>query len=132
MPSRSRDALTPIEWIGSSREDLKQFPLEAVREVGFALYAAQQGRKSPAAKPLSGDASFKGAIALEIVEDHDGNTYRAVYTAKFRGVIYVLHAFQKKSKTGIATPVKEIAVIKRRLRLAAERHAATAPSRPSP
>ena len=132
MQGRPRDVLTPICWLGSSKADLQRFPVEAVREVGFALYAAQQGRKSPAAKPLTGDAAFKGAVALEIVEDYDGNTYRAVYTAKFGGFIYVLHAFQKKSKSGIATPAKDIAVIKRRLKEAAEHHRDATTALPPP
>jgi phage-related protein len=95
-----------------------------VREIGHALYVAQIGGKHPSAKPLTGDKEFKGAGVLEIVEDHDGSAYRAVYTVKFAGAIYVLHAFQKKSKRGIATPKSDIELIKRRLRAAREHHAA--------
>lgn len=123
MPTQFPDALKPVEWIGSSREDLKQFPDEPRREVGFALTAAQLGGKAPSAKPLTGDKAFKGATAIEIVEDHDGDTYRAVYTTKLKGVVYVLHAFQKKSKSGIKTPQKDIDLIKRRLRQAEEHYA---------
>ncbi|MEO0805194.1 MAG: type II toxin-antitoxin system RelE/ParE family toxin, partial [Cyanobacteria bacterium J06643_4] len=92
------DSLKAVEWVGSSLDDLREFPEEVQRLVGFALYLAQQGEKHPDAKPLKG---FKGAGVLEVVESFDGNAYRAVYTVKFEGVVYVLHAFQKKSKSGI-------------------------------
>jgi phage-related protein len=114
----------PVEWVGSARDDLKAFPGDVVREIGHALYVAQIGGKHPSAKPLTGDKEFKGAGVLEIVEDHDGSAYRAVYTVKFAGAIYVLHAFQKKSKRGIATPKSDIELIKRRLGAAREHHAA--------
>ena len=104
---------TPFEFMGTSREDLSEFPDDVKYCIGFALHAAQKGGKHPDAKPLKG---FKGAGVLEIVSDFDGNTFRAVYTVKIKGVIYVLHAFQKKSKKGIATPKAEIDKIKRRLR----------------
>jgi phage-related protein len=80
---------------------------------------AQIGMKALKAKPLRG---FGGASVLEVMEDHDGNTYRAVYTVKFAGIIFVLHAFQKKSKKGIATPKADIDLIKQRLKLAAEQY----------
>ena len=80
--------------------------------MGLGLYAAQIGETPPSAKPLKG---FGGASTLELVEDHDGNTYRAVYTVRFADVVYVLHAFQKKSKRRIATPKADIEMIKRRL-----------------
>ena len=99
-------------WIGSSRKDLRAFPRQVRRDTGKALYAAQQGETDPAAKPLKG---FGGRSVLEIVADHDGDTWRAVYTVRFQEAIYVLHAFQKKSKKGIAAPQKEIGLIKRRL-----------------
>ena len=104
---------TPLEFIGSSLEDLSAFPDEVKSCIGFALRTAQKGGKHPDAKPLKG---FKGAGVLEIISDFDGNTFRAVYTVKIKGVIYVLHVFQKKSKKGIATPKTEIDKIKRRLR----------------
>jgi phage-related protein len=104
--------------MGSSREDLKSFPEQVRRHIGHALYAAQQGETDPAAKPLKG---FGGANVMEIVDRHDTNTYRGVYTVKFAGRIYVLHAFQKKSTKGIATPQKDIELIRQRL-IAAERH----------
>ncbi len=102
----------PTEFVGASQDDLQSFP-EAVRYVfGFALYNAQLGAKHPDAKPLKG---FKGSGVLEVVNDFDGDTYRALYTVKFAGVVYVLHCFQKKAKRGIATPKKEIDTIKARL-----------------
>jgi phage-related protein len=93
-------AQKPVEWIGSSLDDLKEFPPEVCSEMGHAIYTAQIGGKHPSAKPLTGGGAFKGAGVLEVVEDHDGNTYRAVYTVRFEGVVYVPHAFQKKSKRG--------------------------------
>jgi phage-related protein len=106
-----------IAWIGSSRRDLKSFPAEVKDVVGYALYQAQLGRKVPSAKPLAG---FGGARVLEIVEDHQTDTYRAVYTVKFSELIYVLHAFQKKSKKGIATAKSDMDLIKKRLKVAEE------------
>ena len=98
--------------MGSSREDLKAFPAQVRRDIGHALYTAQQGETDPAAKPLKG---FGGSSVMEIVDRHDTDTYRATYTTQFAGRIYVLHAFQKMSKKGIATPQKEIELIKKRL-----------------
>ena len=109
--------LKPLDFIGSSREDLKEFPDEVKQDIGYALFEAQKGQKSEAAKPLKG---FGGAGVLEIIERFDGDTYRAVYTVKFREVVYVLHCFQKKSKSGIKTPQQEIELIQRRLRVAEE------------
>ena len=108
-----------IVWIGSSRSDLKLFPDEVRREIGYALYQAQVGGKSHSAKPLS---DFGGASVIEIVDDYFGDTYRAVYTVKFSEVVYVLHVFQKKSKKGIATPKAEIDLIKKRLKVAEENY----------
>jgi phage-related protein len=102
----------PIHWIGDSRDALREFPDSARREVGRALYLAQLGDKHPTAKPLKG---FGGAGVLEVVESYEGDAYRAVYTVKFAGIVYVLHCFQKKSKQGKATPKAEIDLIKNRL-----------------
>ena len=113
--------LKSVEWIGSALDDLRQFPEEVQQTVGFALYRAQLGKKHPDAKPLKG---FGGAGVLEIVERFDGDTYRAVYTVKFESAVYVLHAFQKKSKRGIATPQKDIALVKTRLKRAREHYEA--------
>ncbi len=109
----------PLFWIGSSLDDLREFPEDTIRVMGFALRRAQDGGKHVSAKPLKG---FGGAGVMEIVEDDDGNTYRAVYTVKFAGVIYVLHAFQKKSTKGISTPKHEIDLIKERLKRAEEHY----------
>lgn len=106
------DRLKPVRWVGSSLEDVRSFPQEVRRQIGQALYSAQKGETDPAAKPLRG---FVGASVMEIVAPFDGDTWRAVYTVRLRGVVYVLHAFQKKSKSGIATPKKEIELIHRRL-----------------
>lgn len=105
----------PLFWIGSSREDLRGFPEEVKDAVGYALHLAQTGRKHPHAKPLRG---FGGAAVLEVVEDQAGDTYRAVYTVRFAEAVYVLHAFQKKSKTGVKTPKKELDLIRDRLKRA--------------
>ncbi len=106
------EQLSPVRWVGSSLKDLKSFPPEVKAEVGHALYVAQQGDTDPAAKPLKG---FGGVSVMEIVAPFDGNTWRAVYTVRFRGFVYVLHAFQKKSKSGIATPKKDVDLIHQRL-----------------
>ena len=104
-----------VRFIGSSLADLKALPDQAQRDIGFALYEAQLGGKSYHAKPLKG---FKGAGVLEVIEDLDGDTYRAVYTVKLLDAIYVLHVFQKKSKRGIATPQADLDLIKSRLKMA--------------
>ncbi len=107
----------PVRWVGSSKDDLSAFPQEVRRRIGGALWDAQLGLKAPFAKPLRG---FGGAGVLEVVDDYDGNTYRAVYTVRFAGAVYVLHAFQKKSKRGIATPKAELDLIKQRFKRARE------------
>jgi phage-related protein len=104
-------------WIASSKRDLKKFPKPVQYNLGRALQTAQWGGKSDDAKPLKG---FKGASVLEVVEDYDGDTYRAVYTVKFRRAVCVLHAFQKKSKKGIKTPKVVIDLIEERLAYASE------------
>jgi phage-related protein len=109
----------PVRWIGSSKQDLRAFPEDVRLRIGGALWEAQIGGKAPWAKPLHG---FGGAGVLEIVADDDGDTYRAVYTVRFHYAVYVLHAFQKKSKTGIATPRHEIALIEQRLKRARQDH----------
>lgn len=106
-----------LVWVGSSRKDLKAFPAEVKDVIGYALYQAQIGQKAMSAKPLAG---FTGGSVVEIVEDFQTDTYRAVYTVKFSGLVYVLHAFQKKSKKGITTPKSHIALIKQRLKAAEE------------
>jgi phage-related protein len=107
----------PVRWVGSSKVDLSGFPPEVRRRVGRALWEAQIGGKATYAKPMRG---FGGAGVLEIVDDFDGDTFRAVYTVRFAKAVYVLHAFQKKSKRGIATPKAELDLIDRRLKRARE------------
>jgi phage-related protein len=112
-----RDRPKPVRWVGSSKEDVSSFPQEVRRRVGGALWEAQIGRKAPYVKPLRG---FGGAGVLEVVDDFDGDTYRAVYTVQFAAAVYVLHAFQKKSVRGVATPKVELDLINRRLKRAKE------------
>ncbi len=106
-------ALKPVVWVGSSRKDLRRFPDPIQREVGYANYVAQRGGKHRDAKVLTG---FGGAGVLEVVEDFRGDTFRAVYTLKFSDSVYVLHAFQKKSKSGRETPRRDVELIEQRLR----------------
>jgi len=110
----------PVFWVASSRKELQGLPPEVRKVFGFALWQAQTGHTHMAAKPLK---SFGGAGVLEVVEDHDGNTYRAIYTVRFAGVVYTLHVFQKKSKKGVKTPKHEIELIRKRLKAAEEHHA---------
>jgi phage-related protein len=106
----------PLFWIGSAKDDLMEFPEAVKDEIGTALSVAQFGGKYPKAKPWKGE----GPGILEIVSDHRGDTYRAVYTVKFECAIYVLHAFQKKSPSGRKTPQIDVELISRRLRMAGE------------
>ena len=110
-------SLKPLAWIGSSQRDFRAFPDAVKDDMGYALYLAQIGKKHDSAKPLRG---FGGAGVLEVVEDHGGDTYRAVYTVRFAAAVYVLHAFQKKSRKGRGTPKSEIDLVRRRLRMAEE------------
>ena len=105
----------PIEWVGSALEDLRRCPDEVRDAIGYALYVAQLGGYAPVAKRLVGGLS--GMIEI-VADDEEGNTYRAVYTAKLRGVIYVLHVFQKKSTRGISTPRRAVELIAERYRRA--------------
>jgi len=107
--------IKPVSWIGSSYKDFREFPVPVQDAMGYALYQAQIGLKHGSAKPLKG---FGGAGVLELVADHVGDTFRAVYTVKFATAVYVLHAFQKKSKSGIKTPTEDMQLIQRRLRAA--------------
>jgi len=110
----------PVFWVGSARSDLRAFPEEVRTDLGFALWVAQRGGRPVQAKPLKGIVS--GAGVLELVERHDGDTYRVVYTVRLKDAVYVLHAFQKKSKRGIKTPKHDIELIRRRLKAAEEHH----------
>ncbi|MFN3430056.1 MAG: type II toxin-antitoxin system RelE/ParE family toxin [Candidatus Sericytochromatia bacterium] len=116
MPQAPRK---PLIWVESAKKDLMAFPPDVQDVMGRALLDAQYGGKHPDAKPLTG---FGGAGVLEAVDDFDGDTYRTVYTVKLEGVVYVLHAFQKKSKTGRETPKQEIDKVKARLKRAEDIH----------
>lgn len=105
------ETIKSVVWMGSSRRDLQEFPKEVRTEMGHALYAAQRGETDPAAKPLKG---FGGTRVMEITDRYDTNTYRTVYIAQLASAVYVLHAFQKKSTHGIATPHRELDVIRQR------------------
>lgn len=111
----------PLFWIGNSLGDLKNCPSEVQDVVGYAIHWAQRGGKSPDAKPLKG---FGGAGVLEIMDDYDGDTYRAVYTVQFARAVYVLHVFQKKSRKRVATPQQDIDLVRARLKRAEAHHAA--------
>jgi len=115
-------SLKPVHWLGDSLKELRRLPSPVKQEIGFALHRAQEGKKHSSVKPLKG---FSGASVLEVIADHAGDTYRAVYTVQFPGAIYVLHVFQKKAKTGISTPKQEIDLIKARLQLAQQHYAKT-------
>ena len=108
----------PLDWIASSKEDLLALPADVIDVFGYALHLAQNGGKHDQAKPLKGANDFKGGGVMEVVEDYDGDTYRAVYTVKFPDRVYVLDAFQKKSTRGIATPKVDIERIKTRFKAA--------------
>ncbi len=110
------EPLKPIQFLGDSRRMIKTFPAPVRGEIGYALDRAQRGKTHPAAKPMK---AISPAV-MEIVSDDRGDTFRAVYTVKLRNAVYVLHAFQKKSKRGIATPKAEIDLIRQRLKRAIE------------
>jgi phage-related protein len=107
--------LKPLHWVGSSKRDLEALPKPVEDLFGFALYLAQAGKKHEQAKPLKG---FGSAGVLEVVEDWDRSTYRAVYTVRFDVAVFVLHVFQKKSKRGAATPKADIDLIRLRFKIA--------------
>jgi phage-related protein len=111
--------LRPLLWIASSLEDLREFPDDARDQFGYELFLAQTGEHPPSAKPFKG----VGSGVVELIEDHDGDTYRAVYTVRLATAVYVLHAFKKKSKQGIKTPQRDVELIKKRLKVAEEHDA---------
>lgn len=114
--SQSTSQEKPLHWVASAKKDYLEFPDEVKHNMGYALGLAQLGGKHPSAKPWRGE----GPGVFEVVEDHDGDTYRAVYTVRFAEVVYVLHAFQKKSKSGIKTPQTDVDLIGKRLKRAQE------------
>ena len=103
----------PLRWVASSKKDLMAMPEEVQDTFGYALHLAQVGQKHPDAKPLKG---FGGTGVLEVVEDFQGDAYRAVYTVRYAEAVYVVHCFQKKSTQGIATPKPDVELIKSRLK----------------
>ena len=105
----------PLLWIGSSKKDLMGFPIKVRKFFGHALHFAQRGDRHNAAKALKG---FGGAGVLELVGNDTGGTYRVVYTVRFEEAVFVLHCFQKKSKSGIATPLEDMSIIRSRLKVA--------------
>lgn len=105
--------LRPVIWVGTSRKDLRAFPEPVQDHMGYALYVAQRGGKHRGTKALAG---FGGAGVVEVVKDFRGDTFRAVYTLRYADAVYVLHAFQKKSKTGRETPRRDIEMVRQRLR----------------
>ena len=111
MPDKN--SLKPVIWVGTSRADFRKFPDQVQNRMGYALYVAQQGGKHRDAKPLKG---FGGSGVVEIVADRRGDTFRCVYTIRIEETVYVLDAFQKKSKKGRATPRSDMDLIKKRLR----------------
>jgi phage-related protein len=107
--------IKPLRWVVPPKEELTDFPDPVVKEMGHALHVVQTGGKPENAKPLRG---FGGAGVLEVIGDYHGDTFRAVYTVKLAGIVYVLHWFQKKSKRRSETPKQTIDLIKQRLRTA--------------
>jgi phage-related protein len=114
MPAPDRPGEKPLHWVGSAKADFMTFPDAVCSDMGYALGVAQLGGKHPRAKPWKGE----GAGVLEVVESHEGNAYRAVYTIRLEGAVYVLHAFQKKSPSGIRTAQRDVDVIRERLKRA--------------
>jgi len=101
-----------LVWVGTSKKDLLKFPDEVRKEIGYALYIAQKGGTHESAKLFKG----YGSGVYEIVSDYNKNTYRSVYIVNLNDIIYVLHAFQKKSKKGIKMPIEHIKMIDSRLK----------------
>ena len=110
--------LKQVQWVGSSKADLKRFPDAVQDRMGFAIYQAQAGGRHRDAKPLKGF----GAGVLQVAARHGGDAYRAVYTVRFESAVYILHAFRKKAKRGVATPKQELDLVRRRLRTAGRHH----------
>jgi phage-related protein len=107
-----RDEAKPLVWVASCKKDLLSFPSDVRDVMGYALDLAQRGEKHLDAKPMKGF----GSGVLEVVDDYDGDTYRAVYTIRYEGAVYAVHAFQKKSKKGVETPKAELDRIDTRLK----------------
>ena len=106
--------MKPVHWVGSSLDDVRAFPEEVRDAFGYALYQVQDGKHPTSAKPLGGF----GSGVLELMDDFDGDTYRAVYAVRFQSAVYVLHAFQKKARRGSKTAKRDLDLIRARLRRA--------------
>ena len=119
-------SIKPAVFVGSSRKDLRSFPRKVRHEIGQGIFEAQLGEHPAGAKPLKGF----GSGVLEIRDNFDGDTYRAVYVIRFEEVLYVLHAFQKRSTKGIATPQRHLDLVRQRLREAEVIHRASKGTRP--
>jgi len=118
-PERARGE-KPLFWVASSLNDLLAFPEKVQKKIGAALSVAQFGGKHPSAKPWKG----AGSVVFEIVEDYRSDAYRAIYTVKFADAVYVLHAFQKKSPSGIRTPRRDVETVVQRLKQAQQEYEA--------
>ena len=101
-----------LYWVGSAKKHFKGFPVPVQKDMGVALFVVQLGRMPESAKPLKG----LGSGVYELIEDHRGDAFRTVYTVRVRNAVYVLHAFRKKSKSGIATPQPDVELIRQRLK----------------
>ena len=112
------EARRPLFWEGSSKKDFREFPVPVQKDMGVALFVAQLGRTAASAKPWKG----LGFGVYELVEDHRGDTFRAVYVVQVADAVHVLHAFQKKSKTGIATPQSDVGLVEKRLKAVLARY----------
>ena len=112
------DERRPLYWEGSSKKDFKEFPISVQKDMGVALFVVQLGRTPDSSKPWKG----LGSGVYELVEDHRGDAFRAVYTVRVGEAIHVLHAFQKKSKSGISTPQPDVDLIDKRLKAVLARH----------
>jgi phage-related protein len=108
----------PLFWEGSSKKDFKEFPIAVQKDMGVALFVVQLGQTPASSKPWKG----LGSGVYELVEDHRGDTFRAVYTVRVGDAVHVLHAFQKKSKSGIATPQPDVALVEKRLKAVLARY----------
>ena len=112
------DKRRPLFWEGSSKKDFKEFPVPAQKDMGVALFVVQLGQTPESSKPWRG----QGSGVYELVEDYRGDTFRAVYTVRVGDAVHVLHAFQKKSKSGIATPQPDVELVEKRLKAVLTRH----------
>ena len=114
MPRTAAPPEKPLHWVGSSKKDLLSFPEAVVDDFGYALGVAQMGGVAPSAKPWKGE----GSGVFELVQDHRGDTWRAVYTVRFEKTIYVLHCFQKKSPSGVRTARTDVELVRDRMKVA--------------